>query len=81
METRIIKIGNSQGVIIPKHFLKQMNTEEKVEIEMSNGVLIIKPIKKVREGWEEAAMAMHLAGDDNLLIPDTFEDDDIEEWK
>jgi antitoxin MazE len=37
--------------------------------------------KKPREGWEESFRKLAENGDDQLLIPDVFEDEKIEEWK
>ncbi|MDD7318035.1 MAG: hypothetical protein PUG74_05040 [Prevotellaceae bacterium] len=33
-----------------------------------------------RSGWEEAARKMSTNRDDELLIPDVFEEDGFEEW-
>ena len=39
-------------------------------------------IKKAprRTGWEEAARKMRSNNDDELLIPDVFEDECLEDW-
>lgn len=37
-------------------------------------------VSKPREGWDEAFKQMHENGDDELLIPDIFEDEDLSEW-
>ena len=54
METKIIKIGNSKGVIIPSHLLKKIGSQSKIEIEEKEGGLFLKPAKKPREGWDKA---------------------------
>lgn len=33
-----------------------------------------------RQGWAEAAKRAHENGDDELLIPDVFEDEKFEDW-
>jgi antitoxin MazE len=43
--------------------------------------IILKPVKQPRQGWSEAFKRMHEEGDDQLLIPDVFEDEEFEEWK
>jgi len=43
--------------------------------------LIQNPKSEVREGWEQSFEKMHANGDDQLLIPDVFEDESFEEWK
>ena len=84
MEVSIIKIGNSRGVIIPARFLKklgaQSRVEIKVEMEEREGGLFLKPIKKPREGWEKAAKAAHKEGEDEMLFPDVFDDEETEDW-
>lgn len=80
MEVSIIKIGNSKGVIIPARFLKKLGAQSKVEMEEREGGLFLKPIKKPREGWEKAAKAAHKEGEDEILYPDVFDDEETEDW-
>jgi antitoxin MazE len=53
LKTRVIRIGNSQGVRIPKTLLEQANLGEEVELEVSNGKLLIRPASNPRSGWGE----------------------------
>ena len=80
MRANIINIGNSKGVILPSSVLKELNLSLKssVQISAENGSMVIKPAP--RQGWEEAAKEMHVSGDDELLVPDIFEDENLEEW-
>lgn len=80
MEVSIIKIGNSKGVIIPSRLLKKLGTQSKVEIEEREGGLFIKSKQKPREGWEQSAKEAHKEGEDQSLIPDVFDDEEIEDW-
>lgn len=66
MKTRIVKIGNSQGVRIPKALLEQSGLEREVLLEVVDDSIVIRPARKVREGWG-AAFAEMAAGDDRLL--------------
>ena len=81
MEATIIKIGNSKGLRLSKTILEKYQIGEKVELILDIDQIILKPIKKPRQGWAEAFKKMHEDGDDELLIPDVFEDEDFEEWK
>jgi antitoxin MazE len=54
---------------------------DKVEIILEDDQIVLKPIKTPREGWAESFKKLHKEGDDQLLIPDVFEDEDFEEWK
>ncbi len=80
MEANIIKIGNSKGVRLSKTILEKYQIGEKVEIILEKDQIVLKPLRSPREGWGEAFKKMHEAGDDQLLIPDAFEEDSLEEW-
>ncbi len=67
MRAKIIKIGNSQGVRIPKLFLEQTGLSEEVEIEAVDNQILIRPITFPRQGWDEAFQMMVENGDDQLL--------------
>lgn len=67
IKTRIIKIGNSQGVRIPKILLEQSGIHTEVEIEVQGKVLTIRTAPRSRSGWEEAFGAMATQHDDVLL--------------
>ena len=67
VKTRIIKIGNSQGIRIPKPVLKQLGFTEEVELEILPDQLIVRSPHLVRHDWEEQFKAMAEAGDDQLL--------------
>lgn len=60
MKTAIRKMGNSQGVLIPKPFLLQAGLDiGEVEIEVENDAIVIrKPKRKSREGWEQACQRL-----------------------
>jgi antitoxin MazE len=70
MKTRIIKIGNSQGIRIPKLYLQQTGLGEEVNLEVLDKEIIIRPSKHPRQGWAEAFQAMAKYGDDQLLDED-----------
>jgi antitoxin MazE len=82
MKTKIIKIGNSQGVRIPKPLIEQTGLTDEVEINIQGDTLVISVARKPREDWENSFLAMAAAGDDALL-DDTVQtsDWDDEEWE
>jgi len=52
--THLIKIGNSQGIRIPKPIIEQAHLVGKeLELKVVNEGLLISPSKKPREGWEQ----------------------------
>jgi len=75
MELSIIRIGNSKGIRLSKTILERYNIRDRVELIFEKGGIILKPITAPRRGWEEAFRKMHEQGDDQLLIPDVFEED------
>lgn len=83
MEAKIIKIGNSKGIIIPSQFLKLIGLKDKVAIEIENDRMIISATKsKPRDGWEEMlAKDVEKYGQPERLIPDFFEDEENADWK
>jgi antitoxin MazE len=85
MKTRIVRLGNSQGIRIPKPFLEQTGLSGEVEIRVQENSLIITPTRKPREGWALAFAAMAKNGDDFLVggdFPSTTSWDEAEwEWE
>jgi antitoxin MazE len=81
MRARIVAIGNSRGVRIPKVLLDQAGLHDEVELKAEPGRIVIQAATGRRAGWEEAAAAAHAAGDDALLaMPESTAFDD-EEWE
>ena len=77
MRSALQRVGNSQGVIIPKPLLAQVGLVRDVEIDVENDAIVIrKPRGHVREGWAEASRALAAAGDDALVWPEFANDDD-----
>ena len=55
METNIIRIGNSQGLIIPRRMLSKLGINKKVNLEVGEGGLYVYPVtdKSTRQDWEK----------------------------
>lgn len=82
MRARVIKIGNSQGLRIPKPILDQTGILDEVEIEVEKNHIIIRPVKNIRDGWAFAFKKMHQNGDDELIIDENISDSWAEEeWQ
>ena len=67
MRARVVKIGNSQGIRIPKPILEQTGIMEDVELEVEKNQIIIRPISNPRIGWDIAFKAMSQKNDDVLI--------------
>ncbi len=82
METNIISIGNSKGIIIPAKLLKSNGFNNIVNIEFEKGKLVITPTKKPRENWNSLIKnEIEKNGQPNKLIPDFFEDEENFDWQ
>ena len=83
MKTRIVRIGNSRGVRLPKPLIEEAGLGEEVELRVVETGLLIERTQKTRAGWADAAALMHTRGEDGLLHePLATEFDDSEwEWK
>ncbi|MBE7382459.1 MAG: AbrB/MazE/SpoVT family DNA-binding domain-containing protein [Leptolyngbya sp. SIO1E4] len=80
IRTRVVKIGNSQGIRIPKPLLEQSGISEEVEIEIQEGCLILRATG-VRAGWEAAFAAMAEHQDDRLLDDGGTSEWELQEWQ
>ncbi len=80
IRTRMIKIGNSQGVRIPKLLLEQSGIQAEVEIEVQGNHLIIRAAPHRRAGWDDAFATMAKHKDDVLLDEVTPNHWDQVEW-
>ena len=70
MKIRITKTGNSLVIRIPKVLFEQIGLNDEVEIEVVIDQLIIRSIKRARQGWEAAFRKMAENRDDQLLDND-----------
>jgi antitoxin MazE len=85
VRARIIRIGNSQGVRIPKALLEETGLTGDVDMTVRDGALVISPAGQPRRGWDDAFHQMALRGDDapldrDLSVTGSF-DEESWEWK
>jgi antitoxin MazE len=78
---RIVRIGNSRGIRVPKALLEQAQLPEEVELQASPGQLTVRAARRTRSGWAEAAAQMHARGDDRPLEMPATTRFDAEEWE
>jgi len=81
MNIPIIPIGNSKGIRLSKTILEKYSIQDSLEIILEEDYIVLKPSTQAREGWDLAFKKMNEEGDDQLLLPDLFEDENLEEWK
>jgi len=82
LKTNIIRIGNSQGIRLPKTVLQQcgLKDEDEVELEIESDQIIIKSTKNPRQGWAEAFIKMPKKKDDQLIDSEIQTNWDKKEW-
>ena len=81
MKAKIVRIGNSQGVRLPKLLLEEAKLPNDVEISVEGNRLVIAPARKPREGWAESFRKMADSGDDTLILDGLTNKFDDEEWE
>ena len=79
MLTSIRRLGNSQGILIPKPLLLQVGLEDKAEMRVEGDALVLRRPKVVpRTGWAEECRKLAAAGDDALVLPEFANEGDEE---
>jgi antitoxin MazE len=83
VRTKIIKIGNSRGIRIPKPLIKEAGLQDEVDITFRDNELVISSVKQPRQSWSESFKAMRGRGDDLLLDDEllTWSEWDEGEWE
>ena len=79
MEVAVRKMGNSQGVLIPKPILAQVGLEGTADLQVRDGVIEIRPVRRnPREGWADDARRVAAQGNDELVWPELANEGDSE---
>jgi len=84
--TILTKIGNSQGIRIPKPLIQQAHLENvELELEILENGLLIKPVHNTgRDTWIEnieKVISNHKGLKDEGLLEDLLNDNDLEEYE
>lgn len=53
MKTKLIKIGNSLGVRLPKGIIEECGLKEELNLIVRQGAVVITPVIQPRMGWKE----------------------------
>jgi antitoxin MazE len=78
MKARLIRIGNSRGVRLPKAVIEQVGLEDEVELRVEDQRVVIMPSSRPRAGWAEAVRDL---GPDELLDPPAPTRFDEADWQ
>ena len=80
MKAQIIRIGNSQGVRIPKTLIEDGKLSGEVELELHEDGILIRSLRKPRASWEAAFKAVADV-DDDQPAGDVGTDFEKKEWQ
>jgi antitoxin MazE len=81
MKTRLVQIGNSRGLRLPKPLIEEAGLKDEVEVILRDGALIITSAEHPRRGWESAVDLLLERREDHVIdepAPTRFDD---EEWE
>ncbi len=81
MKARLVRIGNSRGLRLPKPVIEEAGLADEVEIRVRDGAVVIRAAVRPRAGWAEAARRARQRGDDGLLDQPTSTRFDREAWE
>ena len=81
MKARLVRIGNSRGVRLPKPLIEEARLKEEVQLRVRDGALIITSRTRPRSGWAEAARQIRHQNQDRLLDDPTITEFDQKEWR
>jgi SpoVT / AbrB like domain. len=83
MRASIVRIGNSQGIRIPKVVLEQTRLHGEVDLEVKDEKIIISPVKKPRQDWDRQFKLMAERGDDKRIDSEvvSLTSFDEEDWE
>ena len=71
MQVAIRTMGNSKGVLIPKAILQQTGLQDAADLQVTNGVIEIRPLmRNAREGWAADSQRVAQAQDDTPVWPE-----------
>ena len=80
MKARLIRIGNSRGVRLPKPLIEEAGLSDEVEVRVRGGTVVISASTPVRKGWAEAARKLRQRGDDRLVDAPAGTKFDASDW-
>jgi antitoxin MazE len=81
MKARLVRIGNSRGVRLPKALIEQAGLTDEVDVSLQDGAVVIRSNAHPRAGWATSAAALRAAGEDQLLDEPEATRFDATEWR
>jgi antitoxin MazE len=73
MKTKLIRIGNSQGVRIPKPVIEEIGLSKEIEMILEDNQIILRSSEDARKNWDHSFEKMAENNDDHLLDQESVE--------
>jgi len=73
MKTKLVRIGNSQGIRIPKPVIEEIGLSEEIEMILKDNQIILRSADQTRKGWDSAFERMAEEQDDQLIDKEKVE--------
>ena len=80
MKSKLIRIGDSQGVCIPKPLIDQAGLRDDVQLRVVGTAVIVQSDSTVRSGWDVAARGIEGMNEDGMIDDPLPTDFDESEW-
>lgn len=80
IRSKVVKIGNSRGIRIPRTLLEQAGLTDEIEMTVEGNRLIVHAARQPRAGWAAHFAEMAKKGDDALLDEAVSTQWDEHEW-
>ena len=81
MNTHLVNIGNSKGIILPSKLRKKCHIEDEIEYEVKNNKIIISGVQKqVRKGWRDKLLKLKAHEDKTPAFMGDIINDADEDW-
>lgn len=80
-KAKLVRIGNSRGVRLPKPLIEEAGLADEVELHARPGAIVIAPSARPRAGWAEAAEQARARDEDLLVAPPTPTRFDEQQWE
>lgn len=81
MQTKLIRVGNSHGVRIPRALIDAAELGDELEMTLEGKSIVLRTQRRPRDGWSEAFADMAATEDDALLDEPVGTEWDAEDWE
>jgi antitoxin MazE len=82
LKTKLVRIGNSRGIRVPRVIVGQAGLTEELELEVRRRQLVVRPSGRPRRGWEDRFREMRERRDGAPILPDVpLSSFDENEWE